>query len=334
MKLGKSSSVWFRILVAVALSVSSRNAVAQHPSWSDPSLHQVLIVEVEPQVRLEVLYWGGTGEPMVFLAGMGNTAHSFDSFAPRFRDAFRVYALTRRGFGASSHPEGGYDSARRARDILAALDSLGLTRVILVGHSIAGDELSRFAVDYPERVRALIYLDAYSYGKDAPAEFPPDPPQSAPPPIVAAESASVQGVVGYWARRFRIQPVEAEVRAVGLFSPTGQLERFVAPNASGKVYAGAERSDYERIQAPALAIYATHDSVQQLFPTFAAFDQENRRMAEVFFSAQRQYEAAQIGRFRAGLRQSVVLEIPGANHYIHYSHAREVEDAMRRFLAR
>jgi non-heme chloroperoxidase len=33
-------------------------------------------------VNLEVLDWGGSGRPLVLLAGLGNTAHIFDKFAP------------------------------------------------------------------------------------------------------------------------------------------------------------------------------------------------------------------------------------------------------------
>ncbi len=35
---------------------------------------EVLYVTLEPGVRLEVLDWGGKGEPIMFLAGLGNTA--------------------------------------------------------------------------------------------------------------------------------------------------------------------------------------------------------------------------------------------------------------------
>jgi pimeloyl-ACP methyl ester carboxylesterase len=45
-------------------------------------------------------------------------------------------------------------------DVLAALDALGLKRPVLVGHSFAGQEMSNLATRHPERVAALIYLDA------------------------------------------------------------------------------------------------------------------------------------------------------------------------------
>ena len=317
---------------ALALAVAAQSVPAQPEAWTDSSPHRVRWVAVQPGVTLEVLDWGGVGEPMVFLAGMGNTAHSFDRFAPRFRDAYHVYAVTRRGFGASSFPDSGYSSARRAQDIVTVLDSLGLQYAILVGHSVAGDELSAVASAYPARVRALVYLDAYSYGTDAPTEFPDDPPQSAPPVMTVAESASVQGLVRYWKRRFGFEPIEGEVRAVARLGPDGRVLALTKPTASGDVYKGTVRSAYARIRAPTLGIYARHYTVAQYFPAVATFDAENRRMAETFVAAQRKYEKRQIARFRAEVQHATVLEIPGANHYLHYSHPARVERTMRTFL--
>src|SRR2546425_12260526 len=70
-------------------------------SWQDPSPHTVQFVRVDNDVRLEVLDWGGTGRPVVLLAGGGNTAHIFYEFAPKLTANYHVYGITRRGYGAS-----------------------------------------------------------------------------------------------------------------------------------------------------------------------------------------------------------------------------------------
>jgi pimeloyl-ACP methyl ester carboxylesterase len=72
------------------------------------------MIPVEPGVQLEVLDWGGTGQPMIFLSGLGNTAHIWDDFAPRFMGSHHVYAITRRGFGRSTHAASGYSPERFA----------------------------------------------------------------------------------------------------------------------------------------------------------------------------------------------------------------------------
>lgn len=51
--------------------------------------------------RLEYLDWGGSGPPLLFLAGLGSTAHIFEDLALEFKSNHRCLALTRRGFGKS-----------------------------------------------------------------------------------------------------------------------------------------------------------------------------------------------------------------------------------------
>jgi len=96
-----------RRFISLALSVAL-SAVhityAQITPKPDTSSHQVQFVTVDKDVRLEVLDWGGDGPPLIFLAGLGDTAHVFDTFAPKFTARHRVYGITRRGFGKSSAP--------------------------------------------------------------------------------------------------------------------------------------------------------------------------------------------------------------------------------------
>ena len=77
---------------------------AQPPACFDPTPHEVTFVTVEPGVQLEVLDFGGSGETMVLLAGLGDNAHVWDDFAFQFTDYFRVIGITRRGYGRSDQP--------------------------------------------------------------------------------------------------------------------------------------------------------------------------------------------------------------------------------------
>lgn len=71
---------------------------AEEPaSRHDPSKHRALFVTVDEGVQLEVLDWGGSGRPLVLLAGLGYTAHVFDGFAEKLTDSYHVYGITRRG---------------------------------------------------------------------------------------------------------------------------------------------------------------------------------------------------------------------------------------------
>lgn len=111
-------------------------------------------------IKLHYINWGGEGQTLIFLTGMGCSAYIFGKFAPRFADKFRVLALTRRGQGDSDYPETGYDADTLTEDIRQFMDSLHVEKAILAGHSLAGVELTHFAATHPDRVEKLVYLDA------------------------------------------------------------------------------------------------------------------------------------------------------------------------------
>jgi len=133
---------------------------------------------------------------MLFLSALTGGAHVFDSLAPHFTDRFRVLGLTRRGTEPSATPPSGYDTGTLAEDIRAFLDALNIGRVTLVGYSIAGDEMTRFAGVYPKRTTRLVYLDATwdrasnrELIKKACAQF--DVPGECEPPPQASISATI-----------------------------------------------------------------------------------------------------------------------------------------------
>ncbi len=59
------------LLLAMTATLLSQ----QSSSWRDTSPHAIEFVTVDKDVRLEVLDWGGSGRPVILLAGGGNTAH-------------------------------------------------------------------------------------------------------------------------------------------------------------------------------------------------------------------------------------------------------------------
>jgi non-heme chloroperoxidase len=215
---------------------------------------------------LEVLDWGGSGRPLVFLAGGGDTALVFDDFAPKLTLSFHVYGITRRGFGPSGSSTPDNDSRHLGDVVVTVLDALHLDHPVLIGHSIGGEELSAVANQHPQRVAGLVYLEAaYPYAFDN-GHVPTmqqlmsvDTPQ--PPPPQAADLASFHALQSYY------------VRVLGFTYPEGELIQQRLCNADGSVgdqhnfpgYAmlGALIKNYKKftaIPAPALAIFAIpHD---------------------------------------------------------------------------
>ena len=103
-------------------------------------------------------------------------------------ECYHVLGVTRRGFGASSAPSSGYGADRLGDDVLAVTEALSISKPVLVGHSLGGEELSSIGSRYPDKVAGLIYLDAaYSYAFYAPGLDPiPEPQQQQLPPLMAA----------------------------------------------------------------------------------------------------------------------------------------------------
>ncbi len=150
------------VVLCLVASIQTTDVVAsaqQLEPWRDSSTHKELFITVEKGVRLEVLNWGGTGRAIVLLAGSGNTAHVYDEFAPKLTGFCHPYAITRRGYGASSHPDSGYTEQRLAEDVLRVLDELKLQKPVLVGHSMSGEELTRLGSEHSERLAGLVYLE-------------------------------------------------------------------------------------------------------------------------------------------------------------------------------
>jgi non-heme chloroperoxidase len=170
------------LVALAALCVAAAPLAAQGKS----SGYRASYITVEDDIYLEVLDWGGTGQPVIFLAGNGGTAHAFEQIAPKLTNTYHVYAITRRGFGVSSHPHTGYGADRLGDDVLAIIDSLKITRPVLAGHSIAGEELSSVATRHPEKVAGLVYLDAayqFAYYDSTIHREVRSPGAAAPPPL-------------------------------------------------------------------------------------------------------------------------------------------------------
>lgn len=300
-------------------------------AWADLSPHRVQFVEVEPGVSLEVLDWGGSGPPLVFLSGLQDVAHGFDDFAPMFTDRQHVIGITRRGYGASSQSPAGYDLATRVADLRAVLDSLQLGRVSLVGHSIAGDELTGFAAAYPERVSVLVYLDAAYDHSDIVELLAGSPP---PPPMLASDSASPLAVQSYLQRSYGMRIPEAQLRAIGRYDATGKLTADVTPTViDSLMLAGVGHPDYRAVRAPALVIDAVVDSVPQVFPGWRAFDAARRDAALRFTATLQAWAAPRRAQVKRELQGAEIIALHGANHYVFDSNTAEVAAAMRAFLA-
>ena len=321
----------------MAASPPVPTAPAGATAWIDPSPHASRFVTVAQGVQLEILDWGGQGPPLIFLAGLGNSAHVFDDFAPVFRDRFHVYGVTRRGYGASSQPKTGYDAATLGADLVGVLRELGVGRASFAGHSIAGEELTWLAVHAPERVDKLVYLDA-AYDRVALREAgknePPGPETPNQKPA-DQDKASIATYNAYIERTYGARMPEAELRATVILDASGRyVEDRTAETIDKLVLDGVLQPDYAHLAAPALAIYRVDESVEKWWsPTpWSALSEADREKVKANFAYWQPIGARERDRFRREVVHGQVVEIPGANHYVFLSHRAVVLEKVRAFL--
>ena len=226
-------------------------------SWRrDRTPHTIQFVTVEENVKLEVVDWGGSGRPLILLAGGNNTVHSFDKFAPKLTTAYRAYGITRRGSGTSSAPpptRANYAADRLGDDILAVIAALKLDRPILVGHSLAGEELSSVGSRHPEKVAGLIYLDAgYAYAYDpSPSDASSSQPQRE---IATIQDALRAGGQKYTRIDVPILAIYALPHERGITDPAKRAEA----DARDLAFQGAMAKAFEKGLPSARVVWLAH----------------------------------------------------------------------------
>jgi non-heme chloroperoxidase len=310
-----------------------RRSDAEWANWADPSTKPVRFIAVPANagndVRLEVIDWGGRGPALVLLAGLGESGHIYNDLAPRLTDRFRVIALTRRGHGASSRADSStcvLDTL--VADIAAVMDSLQLKRASLIGHSIAGAEVTRFATRWPERTEKLVYLDASHdfAGVDSVLSANPAwPPRFSPPSgtsrdtLNAARDRSKRYRFGYWSDALE----------------SGILRSPSSDDASDECFlrdATLHPKEYRLVRAPALALTAGYTMQNWFFYLDPMADSVKWRGAEHWLTMVLQpWLRAGRERFRRELRGSRTIEIE-SDHHLFNSHPDRTLREMRQFL--
>ena len=252
-------------------------------------------------IKLHYIDWGGRGDTILFLAGFNDSANVYDNFAPQFTDHFRVLGLTRRGVGESDKPAGGYDTSTRVEDIRQFLDALNISKVSLIGHSMAGDELTLFATRYPERTAKLVYFDA-AYDRTPEGWL-----------VGLSDPANKPGMM----QRARMEalgmPAASKIH-VEKMPPSDQWAIFVAMHKAIFAF----RQDYTKIQAPTLAFYAV--TADEHYPSRwlpKNADANLRAKAEAWWQEKGHALMREpVEQFRHQIPHGEIVELDDAQHYV------------------
>jgi pimeloyl-ACP methyl ester carboxylesterase len=110
----------------------------------------------------------GSGQAIVLLHGTAMSLEDFDVF---FEDSklhgLRTIAFDRPGYGLSDWPAGEELTLElNVRLLDGALRELGIERPILVGHSLGGAVALRYAVEHPDRIKALTLIAPACYAEE------------------------------------------------------------------------------------------------------------------------------------------------------------------------
>jgi pimeloyl-ACP methyl ester carboxylesterase len=115
----------------------------------------------------------GAGPPLLLLHGRAASLHTWDGWVAALSGRHRCLRVDLPGFGLTGpHPERRYGVADTVAELLRLMDALGLERVSVAGSSFGGHLAWALAAAAPERLRALILIDAAGYrGRRAPLVF-------------------------------------------------------------------------------------------------------------------------------------------------------------------
>ena len=114
----------------------------------------------------------GTGPPdFLCLHGLVDQLEIWDRLVGPLSERGRAIRLDLRGHGESDAPPGPYRREDLARDVVALLDALEISRAILVGHSMGGVIAMTTALAYPDRVAGLVLIGTASQCSEKVADW-------------------------------------------------------------------------------------------------------------------------------------------------------------------
>ncbi|MEJ2409626.1 MAG: alpha/beta hydrolase [Novosphingobium sp.] len=112
-------------------------------------------------IGIHVREWGDPEAPaMVLLHGLRGYSGTWRNLAAALSDRWRMIAFDARGRGESDwDAERNYYTDAYQADLEAVVDTLGLDRFVLVGHSMGGTTSYCYAARHPQRLNALVVED-------------------------------------------------------------------------------------------------------------------------------------------------------------------------------
>ncbi|PRB14871.1 alpha/beta fold hydrolase [Microbacterium sp. MYb62] len=259
----------------------------------------------------------GAGQPVVLIHGYPLNGHSWERQTRELlTQGYRVITYDRRGFGQSSKVNAGYDYDTFAADLNTVLETLDLRDVVLVGFSMGTGELARYVARYGhERVAKLAFLaslEPFLVQRD-------DNPEGVPQEVFDGIEAAAKGDRFAWFTDFFSNFYNLDENLGARISEQAVSGSWNVAIGSAPVAAYAVvsawiedfRSDVEAVRAagkPTLILHGTKDNILPIDATAR--------------------------RFHQAVPDADYVEVEGAPHGLLWTHADEVNAALKAFLAK
>lgn len=281
-------------------------------------------------LALSYLEWGAPDAPcLVLLHGGLEHAHAWDHLAPALARKWRVIAPDLRGHGDSDwSPGGDYAVLDYASDLAALLDTLGIVRAALVGHSLGGAVAAAFAALYPERIERLCLIEGLRPAGQR-------SPQGADAQIAAIRAWSDRMIAP--PRRKRVYP-DAAAAAARLIEHDPRLPAELARDLAAK---GTRPMEGEAMEGEAMkgGVVWKYDERVRLVSLITALSPEPQAFWEriacpvllVYGAESWATSPGEDGRL-AHFRDARLHEIAGAGHNVHHNQPRVFLDLLEAFL--
>lgn len=205
----------------------------------------------------------GSGTPLVLIHGFPFDHSIWEDVAPLLESRFDLILPDLRGFGESSTVSSPYSITDMAQDIAFLLDSLGIDKVSLAGHSMGGYVALSFAKQYPDRMDSLALLASQAASDSW--ERKEGRNKAAGEVIEKGVQVVVSGMIEkltvYEGVRARIRPV---------------MERQSVSGVAGALKAMAEREESATFLAGFICpMFLIHGNADELIPLERALEIKN-----------------------------------------------------------
>jgi pimeloyl-ACP methyl ester carboxylesterase len=257
-------------------------------------------VRLRTGVRLRYAEQGNAaGEPVILLHGLTDSWYSYSRVMPFLPAALRAIAIDQRGHGDSDRPASGYTVTDFAEDVIAFLDTMGIRRATIIGHSMGAFVAQRVAIIAPDRVERLVLIDGAPSARSAALlELKQE---------LAAQPARMRDE---FLRAFQYGTVHAPVPEpfmARVITESAKVPTRVARSALDGLLASGDSAQLGAIRAPTLLVWGEHDPI---------------------------FDRASQAAYERGIAASALRLYPDASHAPHWEAPERFVQDLLAFIAR